>query len=52
MFPIIFMIGVAFSIDEMSMRFKGHHADKENYDTQRKRCWITGIQYLEERMHI
>ena len=28
-FPLILMLGVAFSIYEMTMRFKCHHADKK-----------------------
>ena len=28
-FPLIWMLGVAFSIDEMNMCFKGHHVDKK-----------------------
>ena len=28
-FPLIGMLGVAFYIDEMTMRFKGHYADKK-----------------------
>ena len=27
-FPLIWMLGVALSIDEMTMRFKGHHTEK------------------------
>ena len=27
-FPLIWMLGVAFSIDETTMRFKGYHAEK------------------------
>ena len=29
-FPLILMLGVAFYIDEMIMRFKGHHAEKKD----------------------
>ena len=27
-FPLIWMLGVTFSMDEMTMRFKGHHTDR------------------------
>ena len=30
------MLGVAFSIDEMTMRFKGHHADKKRMTKKSK----------------
>ena len=35
-FPLIWMLGVAFSIDEMTRHFKGHHTDKRRITYKEK----------------
>ena len=49
-FPLIWMLVVDFSIDETTMRFKGHHAKKD--DIHRKILWIKDIKYFSESTHI
>ena len=45
-FPLVWVLGVAFSIDEIIMRLKGHYAGKKKDDLQIKRWWITDICYF------
>ena len=51
-FPLIWMLGFAFSIYEMTMRFKVHHADKKGWCKNQKVMYYRHMLFVREDIHI
>ena len=52
LFPLIWLLGVAFSIDEKTMHFKGRHADKKGRCKKKKVMDYTHMLFVRKDTHI
>ena len=51
-FPLIWMLGVSFYIDKMTMCFKGHHADKKGLCTKKNVVDYRHMIFVRKDTHI
>ena len=51
-FPTIWLLACAFSVDEMTMGFKGQHRDGKTYHLQTRRGRLSGRCLMSRRLHL